>query len=151
MNQTDVAQTVSELYAALYHHLHARWEKAEARPSPEALAVLTHLKFTGPLTVSEAAQHFNRAQSAMSEMIDRIQTNGWIERIQDGRDRRRTLVWLTASGEAVLARSRQVLDPVLLGECLGCLTSEEQLQLTAALQRLVNAAQEQHAKRRIEA
>lgn len=151
MNQTNVTQTFSELYAALYHHLHTRWEKEEARPSPEALAVLTHLKFTGPLTVSEAAQHFKRAQSAMSEMLDRIQANGWLERHQDGRDRRRTLVWLTASGEQLLSRSRQVLDPVLLGECLTCLTNEEQLQLTAALQRLVNAAQEQQAKRRMPA
>ena len=148
MNQTEAAQTFSELYAALYHHLYARWEKDEQRPSPEALAVLTHLKFTGPLTVSEAAQHFNRVQSAMSEMIDRLQANGWIERIQDGRDRRRTLVWLTTSGEQVLARSRQVLDQTLLGECLACLTNEEQQQLAAALQRLVNAAQEQYAKRR---
>lgn len=148
MNQNEAAQTFSELYAALYHHLHARWEKDEQRPSPEALAVLTHLKFTGPLTVSEAAQHFNRAQSAMSEMIDRIQANGWIERIQDGRDRRRTLVWLTTSGEQVLARSQQVLDLSLLGECLTCLTEEGQRQLTAALQKLVTAAQAQTTSRR---
>lgn len=151
MNQIEAAQTFSELYAALYHHLHARWEKDEQRPSPEALAVLTHLKFTGPLTVSEAAQHFNRAQSAMSEMIDRIQANGWIERIQDGRDRRRTLVWLTASGEQVLARSQQVLDLSLLGECLNSLTEDEQRQLTAALQKLVNAAQTQYTKRKAQA
>ena len=148
MNQTDAARTFSELYAALYHHLHSRWEKDEQRPSPEALAVLTHLKFTGPLTVSEAAQHFNRAQSAMSEMIDRVQANGWIERIQDGRDRRRTLVWLTAAGEQVLARSHQVLDPGLLSRCLACLAEDEQRQLTAALQKLVNAAQAQTTLRR---
>jgi DNA-binding MarR family transcriptional regulator len=148
MNQTEAAQTFSELYAVLYHHLHTRWDKDEQRPSPEALAVLTHLKFTGPLTVSEAALHFKRAQSAISEMVDRLQANGWIERIQDGRDRRRTLVWLTPSGEQVLARSQQVLDLSLLGECLAFLTEEEQRQLTAALQKLVNAAHTQTTLRR---
>lgn len=92
MNTAESAAQFAMLYPALYRLLHSRWHKGEQRPSPEALAVMTHLQLSGPLTVGEAALHFDRAQSAMSELVDRAQAAGWLERAPDGRDRRRTLV-----------------------------------------------------------
>ncbi|NOT60332.1 MAG: winged helix-turn-helix transcriptional regulator [Acidobacteria bacterium] len=136
------AQAVNEfmqLYGALYHRLHTRWSKDEQRPSPEALAVMMHLEASGPLTINEAALHFNRAQSAMSEMIDRMQAAGWLGRIRDQRDRRRRLVWLTEAGLQVLQRSRQVLDPARLTAAWQQLSADEATQLRATLAKLVAA------------
>jgi|GEM_PF-246028 len=72
MKHDDLATWIAQLHPQVYHRLHYRWRKAEYRPSTESLAMLNHLAISGPLTVTEAAQHFDRAQSAMSELIDRL-------------------------------------------------------------------------------
>ena len=128
------------LYPAIYQRLHARWRKEEQRPSPEVVAVLTHLELSGPLTVTEAARHFQRAQSAMSELIDRLQAHGHVERIRDTRDQRRTLVWMTEAGLDSLRRSRQVLDVDLLACCIERMSPGDRRCLVAGLRALVDAA-----------
>lgn len=139
-NANDIADRVARLYPAVYDVLHARWGKDEKRPTPETLAVLQHLARTGPLTVSEAARHFDRAMSAVSELVDRIEGNGWIARSPDGRDRRRTLLWLTDAGVAVLKRSRDVLSRDALAAAIERMTPAQRDQLVAGLNALVEAA-----------
>lgn len=142
MNATETAALFATLYPALYRVLHSRWHKNEARPSAEALAVMTHLHMSGPLTVGEAALHFDRAQSAMSELIDRAQAAGWLDRAPDGRDRRRTLVWLTDAGLQILNRSNQVLDAERLTQCLEQLSPPQRAQLVESMQALLRAAEQ---------
>lgn len=132
---------IARLYPALYERLHARWDKDEKRPSPEALAVLRHLQRSGPLSMSEAARHFDRAPSAISELMDRIEANGWIARSVDGRDRRRILIWLTDAGLALLARSSEVLSQQALGQALARMDPLQREQLLAGLRALVQAAE----------
>ena len=62
MSPDEAARLIGELYPAVYHRLQSRWGKGERRPTAETLAVLTHLERAGPLTVTEAARHFRRAQ-----------------------------------------------------------------------------------------
>ncbi|WP_257388654.1 MarR family winged helix-turn-helix transcriptional regulator [Tahibacter caeni] len=131
---------VARLYPAVYELLHQRWTLHEKRPSPETLAVLQHLARTGPLTVSEAARHFSRALSAVSELVDRIEANGWIARSPDGRDRRRVLLWLTDAGSAVLERAQRVLSAEALSAALARLTPQQREQLVVGLRALVDAA-----------
>ena len=137
---TDITDRIARLYPAVYELLHARWHKDEKRPTPETLAVLQHLARTGPLTVSEAARHFDRALSAISELVDRIEANGWIARSPDGRDRRRTLLWLTDAGVAVLQRSREVLSRETLAAAVAGMAPQQREQLVAGLDALVEAA-----------
>lgn len=136
----DIAAEIARLYPAVHALLHARRDKHESRPSPEALAVMAHLSLSGPLTVGEAARHFDRAQSAVSELIDRIEAHGWVARSPDGRDRRRTLVWLTDAGLAVLQRSREVLSRERLDAAVARLAPAERDALVAGLRALVAAA-----------
>lgn len=140
MKHTTLAQELATLYPAIYLRLHARWQKDEQRPTAEAVAVLTHLELSGPLTVTEAARHFQRAQSAMSELIDRLQAHGHVERIRDTRDRRRTLVWMTEAGIDSLRRSREVLDMDLLTRCIEDMTARDRRCLIAGLRALVDIA-----------
>lgn len=142
MDTAETAALIATLYPAIYRVLHSRWHKSEQRPSAEALAVMTHLHMSGPLTVGEAALHFDRAQSAMSELIDRAQTAGWLDRAPDGRDRRRTLVWLTDAGLQILNRSNQVLDAERLTQCLEQLSSLQRTQLVESMQALLRAAEQ---------
>lgn len=141
MSEIDaIAAEVARLYPAIYERLHARWSLAEKRPSAESLAVLQHLWQTGPLTVGEAAQHFERAPSAVSELVDRLEANDWVARSPDGRDRRRTLLWLTDTGRAVLERSRDVLERDALAAALARMTGAERERLVDGLRALVAAA-----------
>ena len=73
MSEIDtIAAEIAHLYPAVYARLHARWALGEKRPGAESLAVLQHLWQAGPLTVGEAARHFERAPSAVSELVDRL-------------------------------------------------------------------------------
>ncbi len=93
------------------------------------MGVLLHLADSGPLTVTEAAKHLERSQSAMSEIINRLTARGLLSRVNDERDRRRTLVWLTPAGERVLDEARQVLSPQLLLRAMQRLTPKQRSQL----------------------
>ena len=137
MRHIKVAQEIAVLYPMIYQRLHARRQKEEQRLSSETMAMLVHLELSGPLTVTEAARHFQRAQSAMSELIDRLQAHGHVERIRDTRDWRRTLVWMTATGIDSLRRSRQVLDGDLLTRCMQRMSTRDRRYLVAGLRALV--------------
>ena len=141
MIQNDSATEFMALYSDIYRRLHASWDKHEYYPSSEALAVMSHLLLSGPLTITEAAQHFNRAQSAMSELIDRLQANDYVTRIKDSRDRRRTLIWLTDKGRLLYQRTQEVLNRELLQQSLELLAEPQRQQLLENFQALVTAAQ----------
>ena len=140
MKHIKLAQEIAMLYPAIYQRLHARWRKEEQRPSHEVVAVLAHLELSGPLTVTEAARHFQRAQSAMSELIDRLQAHGHVERMRDTRDRRRILVWMMEAGLDSLRCSRQVLDVDLLARCIERMSPGDRRCLVAGLRALVDVA-----------
>jgi DNA-binding MarR family transcriptional regulator len=58
--------------------LHTRREKRGHRPGAQGHAVMQHLALSGPLTVGEAARHFERAQSVVSELVDRLAADGFV-------------------------------------------------------------------------
>lgn len=132
---------VAELYPALYLRLHRRRPKQGLRPDGQMLAVLGHLSMTGPLTVTEAARHMDRAQSVMSELVDRLQRHGLAERMPDARDRRRVLVWLTPAGEQVLREEGEVLSRERLRAALRTLPAEDRRALVRGMRALVGAAE----------
>ena len=84
--------------------------------------MLSHLALAGPLTVTEAAQHMNRAQPVMSEIVIGLERKRkrLVARVADARDRRRILVWLTEAGQAQLAKDPELRRPrAVRDEALG--------------------------------
>ncbi|MEJ2865844.1 MarR family winged helix-turn-helix transcriptional regulator [Actinomycetospora flava] len=129
------AQRYEELFQAVYLLFHRRDGKRSELPNASR-AVLTHLERTGPLTVTEAARHLDRAQSVVSEIVDGLERRGLLERERDPADRRRTLVWLTDDGLACLRRDRDVLGIDALADALARLDPADRaglLTTTAAL------------------
>ncbi len=114
MSDTNEIERFVELYKDVYSRFHRRVRPDVYRPSEESLAVLRHLSRSGPLTVSEAAAHFERSQSATSEILARLERRGLVERFADERDRRRTLIWLTPDGMRTYRLAESVLSPRLL-------------------------------------
>lgn len=133
------ADSFADLFSQLYLRLYQRMDPRVWRPSQEALLVLHHLASTGPLTVKEAAQHFDRSQAATSELIARLMRRGLLAKMTDERDRRRHLVWLTDEGHELLRRTTQVLSPELLENALTQLTPEAREQLIRRLRGLLEA------------
>lgn len=134
-------EAVAELYPALYLRLHRRRPKGGLRPDGQMLAVLAHLAMAGPLTVGEAARHMDRAQSVMSELVDRLAAHGLAERMPDARDRRRALVWLTPAGEQVVREEGEVLSRERLRTALAAMAPAERRALVRGMRALVGAAE----------
>jgi DNA-binding MarR family transcriptional regulator len=149
----DVERAVAEfleLYPAAYLRFYRRRNPRAYRPRPETLALLEHLASTGPLTVEEAARHFDRSQSSTSEIVTRLIARGFVDRIADVRNRRRHLIWLTEKGREIVALERQVLSRELVERAMSRLSSADREKLVRGLQALVNnsSAQAAGAKRK---
>lgn len=136
MNANDAADQFADLFSATYRRFYRRVAVGDYQLSSESIAVLHHLTNTGPLTVTEAAAHLGRSQSAMSEMLDRLEARGLLERMPDQRDRRRTLVWLSDDGQEMLERSQQVLSVEMLAAKLTEFDEGQRQQLIEAMRLL---------------
>lgn len=112
---------------------------ADMRQSPRSIepsqwVTLRHIA-RGPSTIGELARHKAVSLPTMSKSVEMLVRRGWVERVADEADRRRTLVRLSAAGRRVLADSRRRSED-LLAEKLAGLTALERDQLRASLQRV---------------
>lgn len=141
----QAARGFADLFSAVFQVFHRRGPKRSLL-TPQGLAVLQHLAMSGPLTISEAARHMDRAQSVMSEMIDHLQSKGLLARMRDARDGRRVLVWLTDAGRAQLAGEREVLSVESLERAFALVPARERACLLRSLQVLVQAGASKTAR-----
>ena len=139
-NDTD-ARTFMSLFREVYQHFYRRFETGEYQIRPESLAILQHLRQSGPLTITEAAAHFSRSQSAMSEIVERLETRELVQRIADERDRRRHLIWLSPKGMAILSQSEDVLSIPLLTAAMKAMSTNERTGLMSGIRALLDAAE----------
>jgi DNA-binding MarR family transcriptional regulator len=140
---TEQAREFAELFRAVYLTFHRRDRPRSELPNA-SLAVLEHLALAGPLTVGEAAAHLRRAQSVVSEIVGHLERQGLLERESDPDDRRRTLIWLTATGQAVLHRQREVLSLDLLAAALRTMPRDQSAALLTGMRALVTSAEGTH-------
>ena len=135
----EAADRLGELFPTAYLALHRRDGK-RSELTGASRAVLQHLARSGPLTIGEAANHLARAQSVVSDIVSQLEGHGYVERENDPDDRRRSLVWLTASGRDRLERDARVLDPGLVSTALHSLTTSQRTGLVQGLAALVAAS-----------
>ncbi len=131
---------MARLYPEVYLLLHRRGGVPTERLTPQSQALLQHLTFSGPLTVGELARHLGRAQSVVSETVEQLEQRGLLTRMRDERDRRRTLVWLTAAAEELLAKLREVLDRGRVEIAARAMSPGDRQALVRGLEALVRAA-----------
>ncbi len=132
------AAAFAELFPAVYLRFHRRDAKRDGLPAASR-AILQHLTAAGPLTVGEMAQHLQRAQSVVSEVVDHLERDSLLERVRDPRDRRRALVWLTDAGLAYLERDRDVLSRELLARAMAKMTPGARAALLRGTRALLRA------------
>lgn len=136
------ARAFAALFPAVYLRFHRRKDPRKLRISSQMWAVLQHLAMSGPLTVGEAAAHFDRAQSVMSAIATALERKRLVERMRDPADRRRALVWLTPEGQELLAREREVLDEEKLVDAMRRLAPATRTALLRGMKELAAAQRE---------
>jgi DNA-binding MarR family transcriptional regulator len=138
---SQAAREFIGLFGDTFLHFHRRAPK-RSMWTPQGWAVMQHLEMAGPLTVTEAARHMDRAQSVMSEIVDGLERKGLLARMRDARDRRRTLVWLTDQGRRLMLDERQVLCAARLERAFARLGDETTADLLRTFRALVQASAE---------
>jgi DNA-binding MarR family transcriptional regulator len=132
------AAAFAELFPALYLRFHRRDAKRGGLTGA-ARGVMLHLSQSGPLTIGEAARHLRRAQSVVSELVDRLVQKGLLERVPDARDRRRVLVWLTEEGVQHLETERDVLGRPLVERAMARMSADDRAALLRGVRALLVA------------
>lgn len=135
---SEDAKRFGELFPAVYLRFHRRDGKRRELPGASR-AVLQHLTLTGPLTVGEMAKHLARAQSVVSEIVEHLERDGWLERMRDPSDKRRSLVWLSEQGLALLEQEREVLSSELLTKTMARMAPADRAALLRGMQALIAA------------
>ncbi len=135
----EQSRAFSGLFGEVFTLFHRRIPKRTGL-TPESWAVLEHLRLAGPLTVTEAARHMDRAQSVMSEIVDRLEQKRLLQRLRDERDRRRVLIWLTPTGQDRLTQEAQILDEDRVARALARMPEAERSRLLSAIERLLKCA-----------
>ena len=62
------------------------------------LAALEHLQDAGPMTQKRLGERLSISPGAVTAMIDRLESRGYVERIPNPEDRRSSLVLITKAG-----------------------------------------------------
>ena len=103
-------------------------------PREFVLSVLMEQGNTG-IRQKDLAEKIGIRSAAMSEAIDKLEDNGYIERKVDESDRRATLIFLTEKGEA---RANEIRDQRehRFDRLIGELSAEEKEQLLILLRKM---------------
>ncbi|WP_425806499.1 MarR family winged helix-turn-helix transcriptional regulator [Desulfitobacterium sp. Sab5] len=131
----ELEETIREINTMMY-----RSERSilfEARISNSQFNALLKLKEFGSLTMGELCKHLFTACSTVTDLADRLERGGLVERIRDVKDRRIVHINLLPKGEEVVdavIRERQVF----LEKVMKTYSEEESAVLLKTLVNLVN-------------
>ncbi len=102
-----------------------------SRPKLRLMVKLTG----GPVSVSELAERLHISSPAVSQMIDKLASDGLVVRLSREEDQRLVSVMITPRGEEVLAEALGAFRE-RVQSLMSVLTSEEQIMFTRLLQTL---------------
>ena len=99
---------------------------------------LTQVAHAGPLTVGALQQRLVRSQATTSHLVTQLVKRGFVERVDDPADARRTRVRLAPDGRRLLAKLEKA-RAAAFERVLGRLPQATRRQLTQALVATVKA------------
>jgi DNA-binding MarR family transcriptional regulator len=94
--QRELANLVREYTSAVLRHAAATAKRMSLEASE--LAALEHLQATGPMTQKRLGERLSISPGAVTAMIDRLESRGYVERTPNPEDRRSALVLITKAG-----------------------------------------------------
>ena len=103
--------------------------------------LLSVIEYFGPLSATEAGAHTSLEPAKVTRGIDTLAEQGLVVRREDGADRRRTILSLSAKGKRIHDKIEQV-SRALEGELLSVLTPAEREMLYLVLDKLERRSSE---------
>ena len=91
-----MADLVRKYTSAVLRHAAATAKRMSLEASE--LAALEHLQAAGPMTQKHLGKRLSLSPGAVTAMIDRLESRGYVERIPNPEDRRSALVLITKAG-----------------------------------------------------
>jgi DNA-binding MarR family transcriptional regulator len=132
-------ETTFHLMRVVMQEHSARWAERLPDLTKPQYAVLKALAGTDGLDQTAVGEASATTKGTLTEMLNRMQARGLIDRRSDADDARRRLVLLTQEGNCKLLEARVVAD-ALEQEMLGGLSEADRMQFTQTLTCLRNAA-----------
>jgi DNA-binding MarR family transcriptional regulator len=127
VSREDVAEGLEQAAILMVRHMSNR-----TGLSLTAVLALGTLNREGPARLTSLAAAAGIGQPAMTELVQRLERQGLVTRVDDPEDGRAALVTLTTTGRALLDdQQRDRRDR--LGELLVALPAEDEVTLTLAM------------------
>ncbi|MFI5776758.1 MarR family winged helix-turn-helix transcriptional regulator [Nocardia sp. NPDC051570] len=123
----EVAAALLEVAAAMVRHLPQRQGM-----SLTTMATLSRLEREGPARLTALAAAEGVTQPSMTQLMQRLELRGLVERIRDPEDGRACLIAVTEAGRGLLADHRRTRDAWLTG-LLANLPAAQRADLGSAL------------------
>lgn len=109
--------------------------------TPPQFTALLWLNQEGDMTIGELSQKMYLACSTMTDLIDRMEKNGVVERVRDARDRRVVRVHMLERGKRII-RDVMKARQAYLAEILSTFSPEEVESIRKHLTRLYERMKE---------
>ncbi len=139
---SDTTQTVPGIHlwlllskASRAMEVHARRSVAEQGLCLSDFAVLEALLHKGPLAVNVLGKKVLLTSGSMTAAVDRLGERGWVERREDGTDRRTRVVHLTAKGRGVI-RKMFAAHERDMEQAVAFMSARERVALAEGLRRM---------------
>ena len=128
--------SLDELLMSAARALRRTWSRGLGPDlSPHDARALRVIGRHGPTRLGEVADHLRIAPRSATDVVDRLEARGLVERAPDPADRRAMTVSLTTVGAAVLGDVDKARREGA-AEFFGCLTEHERASLAATLLKL---------------
>lgn len=128
------------MHLVMRHSIHNFMRFAKGRNySVPQLNTLMRLHHKGHCGVSDLSEETGVTNAAISQLLEKMVQQGWVVRSEDPQDRRQKVIALTPAGQQVVQESFSARQS-WLGQLAETLTPEEQQQVNAALQLLIQKA-----------
>ena len=139
MTDTERTGLFAVLHASSVLESRVEARLADVGLSLAKLAALHQLSLAGnSLPLGQLAERLACVKSNVTQLVDRLEADGFVSRAGDPTDRRSRLAVLTDAGRAAYARGRTV-QQLAERDLFGALSVEESAQLHALLAKLSQA------------
>jgi DNA-binding MarR family transcriptional regulator len=131
----DQVRRLERAWVDLVRSLAARSVLAGFDLGPAQYHALTYVSEMAPVRMGELAAALRVAESSATRVVDRLVSEGLLERMPDPSDRRTVRVALTAKGRGLLAKVRRRRSQTM-AELLDALDPSERDQLVELFEKL---------------
>jgi MarR family transcriptional regulator, multiple antibiotic resistance protein MarR len=136
---TDLVRVETRLYNAVAERV-----KAEAGVGAGHFELLRYVRDHPDARVADLASAFAIGVGTTSKIVDRLETEGWMERRPNPANRRSSLLALTPTGESVVSRAEPAWQAAIQ-EILGAaVTPDELMALSLILDALRSDLERRH-------